>query len=75
MLDIENEFRQPLSIDVAPAGSTCQWCGKPAAHQLTALGRKDYNESELFCPSCGEEFIRAVASSLIREVTAEAIAN
>jgi hypothetical protein len=71
MLNIENEFRQPLSIDAAPQGSICEWCGKPAEHQLTALGGKFHNESGLLCSTCGEAFVRAVASSLLREVTAE----
>ncbi len=73
MLNIENEFRQPLSIEDAPQGSVCEWCGKPAEHQLTVLGGKFHNESGLFCRTCGEEFVRAVASSLRREVPAEAV--
>ncbi len=73
MLNIENEFRQPLSIDDAPQGSVCEWCGKPAKHQLTTLGGKFHNESGLFCRTCGEAFVRTVASSLRREVTAEAV--
>jgi hypothetical protein len=71
MLNIENEFRQPLSIDEAPEGSVCEWCGKPARHQFTALGGKFHNESGLFCRTCGEAFVCAVASSLYREVTPE----
>jgi hypothetical protein len=38
MLNVENEFRQPVSIDFAPAGSVCEWCGKPAVQALTVLG-------------------------------------
>jgi transposase-like protein len=71
MLNIENEFRQPLSIDEAPEGSVCEWCGKPAEHQFTALGGKLHNESGFLCRTCGDEFVRAVASSLCREVTPE----
>ena len=71
MLNIENEFRQPLSIDQAPEGNFCAWCGKPAEHQFTALGGKYHNESGLFCRTCGEAFVCAVASSLRREVTPE----
>jgi hypothetical protein len=75
MLNIENEFRQPLSIDLAPQGSVCEWCGKPAEHELTALGGTYHNESGLFCRTCGEAFVRAVASSLTRVVSAEALLN
>ena len=71
MLNIENEFRQPLSIDEAPEGSACEWCGKPAKHQFIVLGGKYQQESGLFCRSCGEAFVCAVASSLSREVTPE----
>ena len=71
MLNIENEFRQPLSIDEAPKGSICEWCGKPAEHQFTALGGKFHNESGLLCNACGDEFVRAVASSICRVVTPE----
>ena len=69
MLNIENEFRQPLSIDAAPQGSACEWCGKPAKHQFIVLGGTNHNESGLFCRTCGEAFVCAVASSLCREVT------
>ncbi len=71
MLHIENEFRQPLSIDEAPEGSTCDWCGKPAEHRFIILGGTFQNESGLFCHLCGEAFVCAVASSLRREVTPE----
>jgi hypothetical protein len=71
MLNIDNEFRQPLSIDEAPEGSVCEWCGKPAKHRLTQLGGTNHNESGLFCRACGEAFVCAVASSLSREVTPE----
>ena len=62
----DNDFRQPISVDFAPQGSLCEWCGKPAVHQLTALGGKHHNEGGFFCRSCGEEFARTVASSLSR---------
>ena len=71
MLHIENEFRQPLSIDEAPKGSVCQWCGKPAEHQFIVLSGKCQHESCFFCRTCGEAFACAVASSLSREVTTE----
>jgi hypothetical protein len=70
-IDFENEFRQPLSIDEAPEGSVCEWCGKPAKHLLTQLGGTNHNGSGLFCRTCGEAFVCAVASSLSREVTPE----
>ena len=71
MLHIENEFRQPLSLDEAPEGSVCEWCGKPARHQFIVLGGNCQKESSLFCKTCADEFVRAVASSLSREVTPE----
>jgi hypothetical protein len=66
------ELRQPISIDDAPAGSICEWCGKPAIHQLTALGGPHHNESGFFCFQCSEDFVRAIASSLQREGTTQA---
>ena len=66
------DFRQPVTIDVAPAGEICEWCGKPAIHQLTALGGKHHNKGGFFCLRCGEDFVRAIASSVSREVTTEA---
>jgi hypothetical protein len=71
MLTVENEFRQPVSIDFAPAGSICKWCGKPAVHALTVVGGSEHNDSGYFCGSCSNEFIRAVACDLFRDVTAE----
>ena len=55
-----NEFRSPVSVDSAPRGSRCEWCGKPAEVQLTAIGGRSHNESGLFCRTCGEDFSRAV---------------
>ncbi len=60
---IENEFRRPVSVDTAPRGSLCEWCGKPAEVQLTAIGGIAHNESGLFCNSCGQEFTRAITST------------
>lgn len=71
MLRIENELRQPLSIDKAPEGSACEWCGKPAVHHFIILGAKCQQESGFFCRACGEAFVCSVASSLSREVTPE----
>ena len=68
MLNITNEFRQPVSIDFAPAGSVCEWCGKPAMQKLTVLRGVGHNDSGYFCSGCSREFIRVVASGLRREV-------
>jgi hypothetical protein len=59
-----NEFRRPISVDFAPRGSSCEWCGKPAERQLTAIGGAFHNESGVFCQSCGEKFSQAVVNSL-----------
>ena len=58
-----NEFRSPVSVDSAPRGSRCEWCGKPAEVQLTAIGGSSHNESGLFCRACGEDFSRAVINA------------
>jgi hypothetical protein len=71
MINVENPNRQPVSIDFAPRGSVCEWCGKPAENALTVVGGKGHNESGYFCGSCSREFIRVVASDLLREVSAE----
>ena len=60
-----NEFRQPLSLDSAPRGSVCEWCGQPAVLQITVASE----EPAYFCRLCGEEFARAVADSLDRTIT------
>ncbi len=59
-----NEFRRPFSVDFAPRGSHCEWCGQPAERQLTAIGGSYHNEGGLFCLSCGEQFAQAVVNSL-----------
>jgi hypothetical protein len=58
-----NEFTSPIAIDFAPAGSSCQWCGQAAAHELTAIGGAFHNMSALLCRVCGSEFIKAVTGS------------
>ena len=60
-----NEFRQPLSLDSAPRGSVCEWCGQPAVLQITVASE----EPAYFCRLCGEEFARVVADSLDRTIT------
>ena len=59
-----NEFRRPVSVDFAPRGSACEWCGKPAERQLTAIGGSFHNESGVFCSPCGEKFSQAVINSV-----------
>ncbi len=59
-----NEFRRPVSVDFAPRGSSCEWCGKPAERQLTAIGGDYHNESGVFCSPCGEKFSLAVLNSV-----------
>lgn len=58
---LHTNFDNSIVTDFAPHGSLCQWCGKPAVQQLTALGGLRHNESGFFCSLCGEEFARAVA--------------
>ena len=58
-----NEFRRPVSVDFAPRGSLCEWCGKPAEKQLTAIGGSYHNESGLFCRPCGERFSEVVTNA------------
>ena len=58
-----NEFRQPIASDTAPRGSQCEWCGKPAVVQLTAIGGYAHNDSGLFCSDCGEKFKAAVINA------------
>jgi recombinational DNA repair protein (RecF pathway) len=67
----QNEFRRPVSVDFAPRGSHCEWCGKPAEQQLTAIGGFYHNEGGLFCRPCGEEFTRAVLASLNSSATSQ----
>lgn len=64
-----SDFRQPVMIDEAPTGHGCEWCGKPARYQLTALGGMHHNEEGMFCQACAQEFARAVAESLSRVMT------
>jgi hypothetical protein len=66
-----NEFRRPVSIDYAPRGSMCEWCGKPAERQLTAIGGVYHNEGGLFCRSCGDEFTCAVVNALAASATTQ----
>lgn len=58
-----NEFHRPFSVDFAPRNSSCEWCGKPAEKQLTAIGGSYHNESGIFCRPCGEKFSQVVVAS------------
>jgi hypothetical protein len=64
-----NEFRQPVSVDSAPRGSVCEWCGQPAVLEVTVASGVYDEEPAYFCRLCGEEFARAVADSLDRTIT------
>jgi hypothetical protein len=74
---LNNEFSQPISVDFAPHFSLCEWCGKPAEEQITAIGGAYHNKGGFFCHACGELFTHAVANSLcdspIPEIRASAI--
>jgi hypothetical protein len=59
-----NEFRRPFSVDFAPRGSRCEWCGNPAERQLTAIGGSYHNEGGLFCRPCGEQFAQTVINAV-----------
>jgi hypothetical protein len=60
LLMASNEFRRSVSVDFAPQGRTCEWCGKPAERQLTAIGGISHNQHGIFCRSCGDQFLRVV---------------
>lgn len=60
-----NEFHRPVSSDSAPRGSLCEWCGKPAEKQLTAIGGRYHNESGTFCRDCGDQFSQGVINSVL----------
>ena len=57
------EFNRPISVDFAPHGRMCGWCGKPAERQLTAIGGAYHNQSGVFCHQCGEQFTAVVINS------------
>jgi len=64
---LNNTFCQPISVDSVPEGRRCDWCNKPAAHQLTAIGGPMHNQGGYFCQRCGEEFAHAVNRSMRKE--------
>lgn len=70
-----NESMQAVSFDLAPYGSSCEWCGQPAEHELTVPYGSFYSESCCFCRLCGEACASAVAYSLKAEEEARAKAE
>ncbi|MDQ6659611.1 MAG: hypothetical protein M3Z24_01445 [Chloroflexota bacterium] len=64
MSNSTHEFFRPISVDFAPRGSQCEWCGKPAQQQLTAIGGSHHNESGVFCHECGEKFKQGVINAM-----------
>lgn len=58
-----NEFTRQVSVDFAPRGSVCEWCGNLAERQLTAIGGILHNRRGVFCRSCGEKFAKKVANA------------
>ncbi len=69
---LNNEFGQSVTMDFAPEGSVCEWCGKPAVEQLTVIGGKRHNEGGYFCHECGENFIQTVADPQSRVASSKA---
>jgi hypothetical protein len=53
---LKNEFNRLVARDSAPMGSTCEWCSRPAEHQMTAIGGVRHNIKGIFCRLCGEQF-------------------
>ena len=62
---LKNEFNRPVSRDSVSHRSTCEWCGKLAEQQLTAIGGAHHNTEDVFCRSCGEQFLQAVVHKQI----------
>jgi len=71
---LNNALRRPVSVDLAPEGRFCAWCGKPAVRQLTVMGGTRHNEGGFFCQACAEEFVRTVADSLCSGRAADTLA-
>ncbi len=70
-----NEFHRPISVDFVPRGSLCEWCGKPAERQLTAIGGSYHNESGMFCIPCGDQFTLVVINAVNLAVNTQPTAN
>ena len=69
---LDNEFGQSVTMDFAPEGSVCEWCGQRAVEQLRVIGGKRHNEGGYFCHACGEKFIQTVADPKSRVASVEA---
>ena len=72
---LDNEFRRPVCIDGAPQGKVCEWCGKPAIYQITAIGGRVHNDEGFYCSECAAHYTIAMADLLDRVVTAESTAK
>jgi hypothetical protein len=55
-----NEFSRFVAIDFAPSDIVCEWCGRTAEEQLTAVGGIHHGEGGFFCRTCGKEFMLMV---------------
>jgi len=62
-----SEFQRLISVDFAPRGCVCEWCGQPAERQLTAIGGAYHNWSGAFCRSCGKQFFKCVIRASFME--------
>jgi hypothetical protein len=58
-----NEFQAPVSADLVPPDSVCDWCGQTAERQLTAIGGSFHNRTGAFCSPCGQLFLEKVVNS------------
>lgn len=58
------DFSCAIATDLVPPGRCCEWCGKPAEHQLTAMGGQHHNQGGFFCARCGQEFALLVCATL-----------
>lgn len=58
------DFCCAISTDLVPPGRRCEWCGKLAEHQLTAMGGQHHNQGGFFCAGCGQEFALLVCAPL-----------
>ena len=58
-----NEFTRSVSVDFAPRGRVCEWCGNLAERQITAICGSFHNKSGVFCGPCGEKFAENVTKA------------
>jgi hypothetical protein len=58
-----NEFHAPVTTDLTPSGSVCDWCGQAAERQHTAIGGSWHNKTGAFCSPCGQRFLEKVVNS------------